>query len=169
MPRSSAKPASLGLKTAAHAGEEGPAAYICGALDSLRAERIDHRIHRVENPELVRRLGEERMPLTLCPISNVRIQQFDRMWDHVLPQLMSAGILVTIDSDDPAYFGGYVADNYRSVVDAFQFGVDEVVTLARNSIEASFLPDARKVPSLGEVDQVIDEALPEPGRSLPGT
>jgi len=154
-----ARARALGLRSTAHAGEEGPASYIRGALDTLRAERIDHGVHCVEDPELVKRLGDERIPLTLCPISNVRIQQFDRMEDHVLPQLMNAGLLVTINSDDPAYFGGYVADNYRAVADAFQFGVAEVVTLARNSIEASFLPNAKKAQLLDEVDHAGEDAL----------
>lgn len=113
----------------------------------------------MEDPELVKRLGDERIPLTLCPISNVRIQQFDRMENHVLPQLMNAGLLVTINSDDPAYFGGYVADNYRAVADAFELGIMEVVMLARNSIEASFLPNAKKAQLLDEVDQAVEDAL----------
>lgn len=154
-----ARARALGLRCTAHAGEEGPASYIRGALDTLLAERIDHGVHCVEDPELVERLADERIPLTLCPISNVRIQQFDRMEDHVLPQLMKAGLLVTINSDDPAYFGGYIADNYRAVADAFQFDVAEVVTLARNSIEASFLPNAKKAQLFNEVDQAVEDAV----------
>lgn len=160
---------ALGLRSTAHAGEEGPASYIRGALDTLSAERIDHGIHCVDDPELVRRLADERIPLTVCPLSNVRIHQFARMEDHILPQLMDAGLLVTINSDDPAYFGGYVTDNYRAVADAFGFGAPEVVTLARNSIEGSFLPDARKAGLLADVDRVAigasragpDDILPE--------
>jgi adenosine deaminase len=147
---------ALGLRTVAHAGEEGPAGYIRGALDTLRAERIDHGIRCVEDPDLVRRLRDERIPLTVCPLSNVKIQRFERIEDHVLTQLMDAGVLVSIHSDDPAYFGGYIADNYRTVADAFEFGVAEVVMLARNSIEASFLPNARKAELLHEVDLVAE-------------
>jgi adenosine deaminase len=150
---------ALGLRTVAHAGEEGPASYIWGALDALKAERIDHGIHCVEDPDLVRRLADERIPLTLCPVSNLRIQQFDRMEDHVLPQLMKAGLLVTINSDDPAYFGGYVADNYRAVADAFQFGAAQVVDLARNSIEASFLANAKKARLLDELNRIAQDPL----------
>ena len=147
---------SLGLRATAHAGEEGPATYIRRALDTLGADRIDHGIHAVDDPELLKRLADERTPLTVCPISNVRIKQFERMADHVLPQLMDAGVLVTINSDDPAYFGGYVADNYQAVADAFDLSAADVVTLARGSIEASFLPDARKGRLLGEVDGVAE-------------
>lgn len=147
---------ALGLRATAHAGEEGPASYIRGALDTLGAERIDHGIHCVDDPELMERLADDRVPLTVCPLSNVRIKQFERMADHVLPQLMEAGIPVTINSDDPAYFGGYVADNYRAVADAFDLSPADVVMLARSSIEASFLPDARRVHLLGEVDRVAD-------------
>lgn len=151
---------ALGLRTVAHAGEEGPAASIRGALDTLRVERIDHGIRCVEDPDLVKRLRDERIPLTMCPISNVKIQQFERIEDHVLRQLMDAGVLVTINSDDPAYFGGYVADNYRAVADAFELRVADVVMLARNSIEASFLPDATKARLLGEVDRVAGDPPP---------
>ena len=151
---------ALGLRTVAHAGEEGPAAYIRGALDTLRAERIDHGIRCVEDIDLVKRLRDERIPLTLCPLSNVKTQQFERIEDHVLPQLMQAGVLVTINSDDPAYFGGYVADNYRAVADAFAFGVADVVMLARNSIEASFLPGGRKAELLHEVDRIAEDPPP---------
>jgi adenosine deaminase len=151
---------ALGLRTVAHAGEEGPAAYIRGALDTLRAERIDHGIRCVDDPDLVKRLRDERIPLTLCPISNVKTQQFERMEDHILPRLIDAGVVVTINSDDPAYFGGYVADNYRAVADAFEFGVADVVMLARNSIEASFLPNARKAELLDEVDRIAADPPP---------
>jgi adenosine deaminase len=114
----------------------------------------------VEDTDLVKRLRDERIPLTLCPLSNVKTQQFERMEDHVLPQLMEAGVLVTINSDDPAYFGGYVADNYRAVADAFAFGVADVVMLARNSIEASFLPGGRKAELLHEVDRIAEDPPP---------
>ncbi|MGQ0847950.1 MAG: adenosine deaminase [Actinomycetota bacterium] len=159
---------ALGLRCTAHAGEEGPASYIRGALDTLKVERIDHGIHCVDDPALVKRLASERIPLTLCPISNVRIKQFERIDQHPLPQMMSAGLVVTINSDDPAYFGGYVADNYRAVADAFDFGVAEVAKLARNSIDASFLTTAEKLALLGEVDQVEENALQaSPNEVLP--
>ena len=161
---------ALGLRTVAHAGEEGPAAYIRGALDALRAERIDHGIRCVEDPDLVKRLRDERIPLTLCPISNVKIRQFERIEDHVLPQLMDAGVLITVNSDDPAYFGGYVADNYRAVANAFELGVADVVMLARNSIEASFLSNARKAVLLDEVDRVAEgPPRADRGRKIDGT
>jgi adenine deaminase len=150
---------ALGLRCTAHAGEEGPAAYITGSLDMLKVERIDHGIHCVEDPELVKRLADERIPLTVCPLSNVSLKQFERVEWHVLPQLMDAGLLVTINADDPAYFGGYVGDNFRAVADAFQFGVAEVATLARNSIEASFLTATEKARLTAEVDQVAAEAV----------
>jgi adenosine deaminase len=141
-----------GLFAVAHAGEEGPAAYIWGALDSLRAERIDHGVRCVEDPALVERLGSERIPLTVCPLSNVRLRVFDSMKSHNLPRLLDAGLCVTINSDDPAYFGGYINENLQAIGDAFDLTEDVFRTLARNSIEASFLSDTRRQELLKELD-----------------
>ncbi|MFE6306312.1 adenosine deaminase [Nocardiopsis sp. NPDC057823] len=132
----------LGLRLVAHAGEEGPPDYIRQALD-LGAERIDHGIRCLEDPDLVARLAAARTPLTVCPMSNVRLRAVDTMADHPLPALMDAGLLVTVNSDDPAYFGGYVDDNYRALAEHLHLTREQLRTLARNSFEASFLPADR--------------------------
>ncbi|MEV0438543.1 adenosine deaminase [Streptomyces spectabilis] len=131
--------AALGLRRVAHAGEEGPAAYVTEALDVLGVERVDHGLRCVEDPELVRRLVRERVPLTLCPLSNVRLRAVDVLEDHPLPQMMAAGLLCTVNSDDPAYFGGYVDDTFHAVREALGLGEDQLRELARNSFEAAFL------------------------------
>lgn len=143
-----------GLRPVAHAGEEGPPEYIWGALNTLGVERIDHGVRCLEDPELVARLREDQIPLTVCPLSNVRLRVVDTIADHPMRRLMDEGLLVTVNSDDPAYFGGYVADNYRALVDGLGFGPDEIVTLARNSIIASFLGDDRKQELLAEIDRI---------------
>ena len=129
----------LGLLAVAHAGEEGPPAYILEALDLLHVRRIDHGVRCVEDPALVARLARERVPLTVCPLSNVRLRVFDRMADHNLKTLLEQGLCVTVNSDDPAYFGGYLQDNYLAVAAALSLTRAQLAQLARNSIEASFL------------------------------
>ncbi len=130
---------SLGLHIVAHAGEEGPPAYIYAALDLLKAERIDHGVRCVEDPALVARLAAERVPLTVCPLSNVKLCVFDRMADHNLPALLQAGLCATVNSDDPAYFGGYMNANLLATFEALpQLGARQAYQLARNSFEASF-------------------------------
>jgi adenosine deaminase len=143
-----------GLHVVAHAGEEGPPAYVEGALSSLRVERIDHGVRSEEDPDVVRRLAEERIPLTMCPLSNVRLNVFERLEDHNLKRLLDSGVLVTVNSDDPAYFGGYVLDNYLAIADALDLTREDLVVLARNSIEASFLPIRAKAALLTELDSV---------------
>ena len=133
-----------GLRPVAHAGEEGPAEYVRSALDILGAERIDHGVRAGDDPELVERLVRERIPLTMCPLSNHKLKVFPDLRDHNLKELMDAGVLVTVNSDDPAYFGGYVADNYLAIAEALNLSRDDLVQLAHNSIEASFLPEDRK-------------------------
>lgn len=140
---------SFGLRTVAHAGEEGPPEYVWAALDTLGAERIDHGVRSLEDPALVARLVRDRIPLTVCPLSNVALKVVDRLEEHPLPRMMEAGLLVSVNSDDPAYFGGYVGDNYRGLVDAFGWGEEELRTLARNSIESSFLSSDRKAELIG--------------------
>jgi adenosine deaminase len=142
----------LGLRAVAHAAEEGPAENITAALDVLGAERIDHGVRSLEDPEVVRRLSVEGVPLTMCPISNVALKVVDRIEDHPLPRLIEAGVKVTVNSDDPAYFGGYVADNYQALADGLGFGPDDLIALARNSIEASFLDQVRKSELLAELE-----------------
>jgi adenosine deaminase len=133
-----------GLRLVAHAGEEGPPSYIWEALDVLGAERIDHGVRCEEDDALVRRLVADRIPLTMCPLSNVRLRIFDRIEDHNLRRLLDRGALVTVNSDDPSYFGGYIGDNYRAARDGLGLSDDELRLLAGNSIEASFLPDDAK-------------------------
>ena len=135
----------LGLHVVAHAGEEGPPAYIESALDVLKVERIDHGVRCTDSPALVQRLARERMPLTVCPLSNVKLRVFPTLAQHNLPELLAAGLCATVNSDDPAYFGGYVADNYVQTFEALpQMGAREAWLLARNSFEASFVPAAQK-------------------------
>ncbi|MGI9586123.1 MAG: adenosine deaminase, partial [Acidimicrobiia bacterium] len=131
-----------GLHSVAHAAEEGPPSYVTSALDVLHAERIDHGVRSTDDPQVVERLVREQIPLTMCPLSNVKLKVFDRMEDHNLKQLLDQGVKVTINSDDPAYFGGYILDNYLAAAEALDLSRAELVQLARNSIEASFLPEA---------------------------
>ncbi len=146
--------ARLGLRRVAHAGEEGPAAYVREALDVLGVERIDHGLRCMEDPELVERLARERVPLTLCPLSNVRLRVIDELGDHPLRAMLDAGLLVTVNSDDPAYFGGYVGDNYAAVREALALSPEQLRVLARHSFEASFLDDdePRRARYLAEVE-----------------
>ncbi len=133
-----------GLRLVAHAGEEGPAEYVRSALDVLGVERIDHGVHAADDPALVRRLAVERIPLTMCPLSNRKLKVVPDLRDHNLKELMDAGVVVTVNSDDPAYFGGYVGDNYLAIAEALELTRHDIVRLALNSIEASFLPEVRK-------------------------
>ncbi len=149
-----------GLHAVAHAGEEGPAAYVTAAIDALGAERIDHGIRSEDDPRLVERLAREQIPLTLCPLSNVKLKVFDRIDDHSLKRLLDRGVMVTVNSDDPAYFGGYVVDNYLAVAEGLRLGDDDLVRLARNSIKASFLPPDAKAALLDGVDEVARQGQP---------
>ena len=148
-----------GLHAVAHAGEEGPPAYIVGALDALGSERIDHGVRCADDPALVDRLAREQIPLTMCPLSNLKLRVFDRLEDHNLKDLLDRGVRVTINSDDPAYFGGYVLDNYVAIADALGLSRDDLVTLARNSIEATFLAEDDKQILLAEL-AAIDTGQP---------
>ena len=132
------------FRKVAHAGEEGPPEYIRQALDDLGAARIDHGVRCVEDPELVRRLREEQVPLTVCPLSNVRLRVFSSLEEHPVKQMLSEGLCVTVNSDDPAYFGGYVADNYSAVRDGLNFAREEFRAVAENSFKASFLGEGEK-------------------------
>ena len=146
----------LGLRLVAHAGEEGPPAYIWSALDDLRVERIDHGVRCVEDPALVERLAAERMPLTVCPLSNVKLCVSPTMAEHPLPAMLAAGLCATVNSDDPAYFGGYVNQNYLATFEALpQLMVRDAHTLAANSFEASFASDADKRRWAHALDAVV--------------
>ncbi|MEU9440560.1 adenosine deaminase [Streptomyces sp. NPDC048304] len=146
--------AALGLHRVAHAGEEGPPAYITEALDVLGVERVDHGLRCMEDPALVERLVRERIPLTLCPLSNVRLRAVGTLADHPLPAMLDAGLLCTVNSDDPAYFGGYAGDNFDAVRQTLGLTEDRLRELARNSFLASFLEDdeERRARYLAEVD-----------------
>jgi adenine deaminase len=135
-----ARARDAGFRRVAHAGEEGPPDYIWQALDLLGAERIDHGVRALEDDSLMRRLAKEQIPLTVCPLSNVRLGVFPSMSQHNLKRLLDAGLLVTINSDDPAYFGGYVSDNYVAALEALNLNREDVERLAANSFRASFLP-----------------------------
>lgn len=145
-----------GFLTVAHAGEEGPPAFIREALDVLAVSRIDHGVRAAEDPVLVQRLVDERTPLTVCPLSNVRLAVFADMADHPIQALMRAGVNVTINSDDPAYFGGYVNDNLLAVQEAFDFSRADMTRLARASFAASFLPADEAAAHLDEIERYVD-------------
>jgi adenosine deaminase len=134
----------LGWRAVAHAGEEGPPAYIIEALDLLKAERIDHGVRCLEDQALVARLAREQVPLTVCPLSNVKLCVFPDLQRHNLKQLLRAGLRVTVNSDDPAYFGGYVNDNFTAAQQALDLSRDDVRELAKNSFLASFIAEADK-------------------------
>ncbi|HEX7646197.1 MAG TPA: adenosine deaminase [Noviherbaspirillum sp.] len=142
----------LGLHLVAHAGEEGPPEYIRTALDLLKVERIDHGVRCLEDRELTARLVRERIPLTVCPLSNIKLRVFDQTKDHNLLQLLDAGLVATVNSDDPAYFGGYMNENFLQMFEALPLGREHARTLARNSFDASFIDDATRRRFLDEVD-----------------
>jgi adenosine deaminase len=146
-----AKARSLGLHPVAHAGEEGPAAYIHEALDLLKVERIDHGVRCEDDPALVERLAREHIPLTVCPLSNLKLCVVRSLADHNFARLLRRGVAVTINSDDPAYFGGYIADNYRATAAALELTAGELVAVAENAVRASFLPATAKASLLGQI------------------
>jgi adenosine deaminase len=141
-----------GFLTVAHAGEEGPPEYIYQALDDLKVSRIDHGVRSEEDPALCRRLAAENMPLTVCPLSNVKLAVFKRIEDHNLKRLLDLGLRVTVNSDDPAYFGGYLLENFLAVQRGLNLSRNDIRKLASNSIEASFLPPEKKQYWLKQID-----------------
>jgi adenine deaminase len=141
-----------GLLTVAHAGEEGPPEYVYEALDLLKVSRIDHGVRSEEAPELLERLVRERMPLTVCPLSNVKLKVFDRIENHNLRRLLEKGACVTVNSDDPAYFGGYLLENFLALERGLALSRAQLTTLARNSFEASFLEESVKRRWLSAID-----------------
>ena len=146
-----------GFLAVAHAGEEGPPEYIWQALDVLGARRIDHGVRCTEDDRLVERLVAEQTPLTVCPFSNVKLCVFPDLRQHNFGELLDRGLLVTINSDDPAYFGGYVADNYVGTADALGLTADQMIQVARNSFVASFLPDAERQRHLDAIDAFVSD------------
>jgi adenosine deaminase len=152
--------AERGLKRVAHAGEEGPPDYVVQALDLLHVDRIDHGNRALEDPALVRRLAAEKMTLTVCPLSNLKLCGVKDMAEHPLDRMLAAGLRATVNSDDPAYFGGYVNDNYRAVAAARGLGRSDLVTLARNSFLGSFLGEADKAAQIARLDAYV-AGMPE--------
>ncbi len=151
----------LGLHRVAHAGEEGPAAYIETAIDVLGAERIDHGVRCVESPALMQRLADERIALTVCPLSNLKLRVFDRLDRHNLADLLNAGIRATVNSDDPAYFGGYINDNFIATFEALpQLGAVEAYALARNSFDASFVDAGARATMMERLDRTFARYAP---------
>ncbi len=144
-----------GFFLTAHAGEEGPAGYVWEALDVLGVARIDHGNHSLEDAALVSRLAREQVPLTMCPLSNLRLRVIDDLVHHPLRRLMDKGVVATVNSDDPAYFGGYVNENYRAVSGALGLGREDIVTIVRNGITASLMTAPAKNKALAEVDHVL--------------
>jgi adenine deaminase len=156
-----ARARALGLRLVAHAGEEGPPAYIWSALDKLHVERIDHGVRCLEDSQLVARLARERMPLTVCPLSNVKLRVFDELDKHNIPALLAAGLRVTVNSDDPAYFGGYLNDNFVQLFESLpQLTARDAYTMLRNSIEGSFVDDEDKDLWIEELDSVFAAGEP---------
>jgi adenine deaminase len=153
-----ARARDAGFFLTAHAGEEGPAGYVWEALDVLGCARIDHGNHSIEDTSLVGRLAREQVPLTMCPLSNLRLRVIDELAHHPLRRLMDKGVLVTVNSDDPAYFGGYVNQNYLAVSAALGLGRTDVATIVRNGIKASLMTAADKDKALADVDRVLAES-----------
>ncbi len=142
----------LGLRVVAHAGEEGPPAYIWSALDVLGAERIDHGVQAVHDAALLERLARERIPLTVCPLSNIKLCVYPALGEHALKTLLDAGIVATLNSDDPAYFGGYLNENFLQTFAALPLDASHAYRLARNSFEASFIGEAARARYIERLD-----------------
>ena len=145
----------MGLKVTAHAGEEGPPEYVYEALDLLKIDRVDHGNRSLEDPALVQRLVDEAMTLTVCPLSNLSLCVVEDLAKHPLKKMLDLGLKATVNSDDPAYFGGYMNENFRQTAAAIGLDANEIITLARNSFTGSFLSEAEQQSHLAEIDRVI--------------
>jgi adenosine deaminase len=150
--------ADAGFKTVAHAGEEGPASYIRDAIALLGVSRIDHGVRCVEDPQLVQELVRGRMPLTVCPLSNVKLRMFENMQQHNVVELLRQGLCVTVNSDDPAYFGGYMNDNFLALAAAHSPSRAEITQFSRNAIEASFASEERKLELVASLESFLQRA-----------
>jgi adenine deaminase len=151
------KARTQGFMTVAHAGEEGPPEYIWQALEALKVSRIDHGVRCIEEPELVEKLNSERIPLTVCPISNVKIGLFNSIREHNLKKLLDLGLCVTVNSDDPAFFGGYIFENYMAVTEALGLDKNDLYQIAKNSFDASFLTQEEKQGFITKLDNYMSE------------
>lgn len=145
---------SEGFLTVAHAGEEGPPTYIWQALDLLKVKRIDHGVRSLEDDKLLKRIVSEQIPLTVCPLSNVKLRVFKSMNDHNLKKLLDCGVMVTLNSDDPAYFGGYISQNYYEAARALHLTRQDLLTLAKNSLKASFMAETERAKWLATIDRL---------------
>ena len=141
-----------GFITLAHAGEEGPAEYVWEAINLLKVSRIDHGNRSLDDDQLIKYIAEKQIPLTVCPLSNLELKVVEDLKDHPLLQLMEAGVMVTINSDDPAYFDGYMNENYIQISAALNFSKKQIAQLAKNSFKASFLPDKKKEKLISQVE-----------------
>jgi len=150
-----------GFLTVAHAGEEGPPEYIRQALDKLKVSRIDHGVRCIEDPVLMARLAAQGIPLTVCPLSNVKLRVFESMKKHDLKQLLDHGLCVTVNSDDPAYFAGYLTENFLAVQEALSLDRNDIYRLAQNSFQAAFLTPDEKQGFLDELDSYFSANDPE--------
>ncbi|GAA0852214.1 adenosine deaminase [Aliiglaciecola litoralis] len=148
-----AQAAKKGLKLVAHAGEEGPPEYIWEALNELQVDRIDHGVRSIEDPELVQTLINKQMPLTVCPLSNTKLCVFDDMTQHNILSMLERDILVTVNSDDPSYFGGYLNENFLALHQAFDLTPAQLIQLVKNSFKASFLDESKKRYWLAKIDE----------------
>ncbi|MCC5888128.1 MAG: adenosine deaminase [Gammaproteobacteria bacterium] len=150
-----ARARSLGYRATAHAGEEGPAGFVADSLDLLGVERIDHGVRSAEDPALLARLSREGIPLTVCPLSNVKLKVFDSMANHNLLQLLAAGVRVTVNSDDPTYFGGFLNENFIALHEHLRLTAEQAARINRHAFEASFLPAPARAEKLAELDRYL--------------
>ncbi|MGX5174889.1 adenosine deaminase [Aliikangiella sp. IMCC44653] len=147
---------ALGLKLVAHAGEEGPPEYVEEALELLQIDRLDHGNRSMESPELIKKLRENQMALTVCPLSNLKLCVVDDLKNHPLPAMLNAGLLITINSDDPSYFGGYINDNYKAIAAALDLNQQQIIQLAKNSFIGSFLSEQEKQQHLSAIQAALN-------------
>lgn len=157
-----------GYRTVAHAGEEGPAQYIADSLDKLQVSRIDHGVKCVEDPDLVKRLVDIKMPLTVCPLSNVKLKVFDSMEKHNVLKLLKKGLKVSIHSDDPAYFGGYLNDNFIALYHSLGMTRKQAVKLAKNSFKSSFLPKSIRIRYIHMIEDYFEQVKMAEAAALNG-
>jgi adenosine deaminase len=151
-----ARARALGFRLVAHAGEEAPPAYIWSALDVLKVERIDHGVQAIHDAALMHRLAKDRMPLTVCPLSNLKLRVFPTLSQHSLKRMLDAGIMATVNSDDPAYFGGYINENFTQTFAALGMDSQHAYQLARNSFDASFIDSSVRAGYVQRLDEVFE-------------
>jgi adenosine deaminase len=151
-----ARARQLGYRLVAHAGEEGPPAYIWSALDVLKVERVDHGVQSMQDKALMQRLAQDRIPLTVCPLSNLKLCVYPSLTQHAIGRMLEAGMVATINSDDPAYFGGYINENFTQTFAALQLGAQQAYQLALNSFDASFIDTSERMQHIDRLNAVFD-------------